>query len=349
MTESMSEEWGKWLELEKTNIQTLESRIDNLASGHENTEDFRYREFWSEANEITELFKTLSPLPQDDKERLQYKYDRICRDAKKRQEQEWQDRRAQSRQKRTEIESKIREAYSLADLDPEDVATLSKAQSILKDALVLLKGNGKAAEPADESTAVPSDNGGFLRDDRQACWDQWREANDTIFGRRQSIWDRNYEEVLPETQAALAEANEGDPFQALEKIKDTQNKLKSKPLNKSQRDEIRNTLNSAWETAINKVNTVREEKRRKHEEWQGRMESLVERWGELIRQNKETASDLDSQIKNLSGEVRNAMSREHADTLRSLIAEKRQRVKEINGENADLAERISSVKEKLSG
>ena len=78
------------------------------------------------------------------------------------------------------------------------------------------------------------------------------------------------------------------------------------------------------------------------------MEGLVERWTELIRQNKETASDLDSQIKNLSGEVRNAMSREHADTLRSLIAEKRQRIKEINGENAELSEKISSVKEKLS-
>lgn len=344
MNESMSEEWGKWLESEKSNIETLEKRIENLSLNHGGTGEFQYREFWADADEIDGMFKTLSPLPEEDKERLWAKYTRICREIKKRQEQEWQTRRAYSKQKRDSIEEKIKEAYSCANSAPEDTEILSRAQALLSEALTWLKDGGKSSDPADETP----DKGGLLREDRQACWDKWREANDSIFSQRRAIWDRNYEQIHPEASAALNEANNGDPFQALDKIKEAQSRLKDLPVSRSQREQIRETLNSAWEIGTAKVTEIREEKKRKFEDWRKRMGIQIERWSNLIQQNKEEASELEGQIKRLMDQTKITRSGEHTETLRNWMAEKRQKIREINEINGDLEEKIQAAKEKLS-
>ncbi|MFA4837713.1 MAG: hypothetical protein WC749_16810, partial [Dehalococcoidia bacterium] len=185
MTESMAVEWEKWLGLERTNIETLEKRIASFSANHDSPEGFRYREFWVEAKEVADMIETLTPLPRDEKERLQERYEGICGEVKrkqaqerKKQEQEWQVRRAQSKQERGLIEAKIDEALSAIESAPEDIPTLSKAQLVLKEALALLKGNTEVTVPADESKAkeATQSNSKLLRDDRQECWQKWRMA-----------------------------------------------------------------------------------------------------------------------------------------------------------------------------
>jgi hypothetical protein len=366
-TESMAGEWEKWLALERANVETLQKRLKGLSSNHDSPEGFRNREFWAEASEISGMLETLTPLPPGEKEKLQTEYDRICRETKRRQEKEqqarreqarqvrekrereWKGRRAQSKQLRDLIEGNIQEALASAESAPEDIATLSKAQSSLREALILLKGERKSPDATDEPVETVQGNASsLLREDEQACWEKWRTANDSIFARRKALWDRSYSQLQPEAKAALDEASTGDPFQALEKVKEVQSHLKGSPLSKSQREEIKSTLNSAWDMAIAKVNGIRETKRKKHEEWLGRMRIQVERWANVLQENKEEISELEGQIKRHQAEIKAARSPEYSDTLRKLVKEKHQKIKEIKDSSKELEEKISSVREKLS-
>jgi len=344
----MSEEWQRWLEQETSNVDVLEKRIEDLSSNHNDPAGFRYREFWAEADAISDMFKTLIPLPEEDKERLWTRYSRICGETKKRQEQEGRIRRAQSKQKRGLIERKIQEACSYVDSAPDDIKSLSKAQSLLNEALGWLRDGEEDADATDEPAETRSGSEvGLLGEDRQACWEKWRKINETVFSRREALWELNYNQIEPQARAALEEANDGDPFHALDKVKEAQNRLREMPLSNFQRENVRSSLNSAWEIAISKITEIREEKKRRHEEWLNRMTGNIERWTEIIRKNKDESSELRAQIDRIRGEIRKASSKEHADTLRDWIAGKRQKVKEIHGMNSELEERIRDVKEKL--
>jgi len=347
MTETMSSEWEKWLDQERQNIETLQTRIEALSSSYATEEGFQYREFWDEAKEIDGLFDSLTPLPPEVRDELRAKYNRICGEVKKRQDTEWQGRKVDSKQSRQLIEEKILKALSHAEASPEDITVLAEAQTQLSQVLSWLKGNGKESDPTAQRQETP-DGRKLLRGDGQACWDKWRAANDFVFGRRQAIWERNYQQVQPQVQAAVDEANDGDPFQALDKVKEAQTFLKENPLSKACREEVRAGLNGAWDVAIAKVNEIREEKRSKHEKWQGRMESNLGRWSDVLQKNKEEASDLEDQIKRLQSEIKSSTSPEYSQTLRDWIGEKRLKLKEINASMADLEERIGFVREKLS-
>lgn len=343
MSESMAEEWARWLEQETSNIRTLEQRIEELTSNHESPSGLSYREFWTETEEIVSLFETLAPIPESERERLKDKFDRICREAKKKQQQEWKDRLSQSGQNRTIIEEKISEAASLADSGPEDIKILTRAQGLLKDALSKLKSNAPD-DDGNESTGLA-----LLREDRQACWDKWREANDTIHTRRLAVWQANYESIRPEASAALDEAEEGDSQQALEKVKKAQRRLKTLPLTREQRDEIRDILNKAWDVAIFKVNEIRDAKRRKYEEWIGRMEGQMEELTAQFRQNEENAVRLQGEVDQLKEAIQEIKSREYGDTIREHITKKREQIKELEVINRQLEGKIQSVKNRLEG
>jgi len=338
----MAEEWARWLEQETSNIRTLEQRIEELASNHESPSGLRYREFWAETEEITSLFETLAPIPESERERLKEKFDRICRDTKRKQQQEWKERLSQSGQNRAIIEEKISEAASLADSGPEDIKVLTRAQGLLKDALSKLKSN--ATDEENETTGLA-----LRREDRQACWDKWRETNDTIHSRRLAVWQSNYEAIKPEAEAALKEADDGDSQQALEMVKKTQRRLKTLPLTREQREEIRDTLNKAWDVAIFKANEIRDAKRRKYEEWIGRMEGQMEGLTTQFRENEEKATRLQAEVDQLKDAIQEVKSREYGDTIREHITRKREQIKELEVINRQLEGKIQSVKNRLEG
>jgi len=354
MSDLMSVEWEKWLEQEKSNYQAMEKQLADLTNGHVVAGVFQYREFWAHANEVAEKIKTITPLPEDDRERLQEEFQRICRDVKRRQAEERDSRRAESRQRRETIERKIAEARSCAESAPEDMKSLNKAQALLGEALAMLKeGTPQKADPAKEDSAAPTPaevapaGGGLLREDRQACWDKWRQANDFVFGKRQAIWNRDYEEVIPKVKEAVAEASEGDSFHALDKIKEVQALLKKAHLSKTQREEIRGMLNGAWETAIGKVNAVRDEKRRKYEEWLSRMEANLQRWTEELGKNKEMEAQLEAEMAQIKEQIQTAKSREVTDALREQLSQNRQKIASLGRLNKQLEEKIEAVKAKI--
>ncbi len=349
MTESMAAEWENWLEQEKSNRDSIEKQLGDLSSFNDSPGEFRYREFWDLAREISGMIKTVSPLPDNDREDLQRNFDRICRETKKKQANERETRMANSKQNRQAILEKVGEANSCAEAAPDDIQTLNQAQALLSEALSWLKNDGGKSGPADESSEASPVTNDLMREDRQICWDKWREANEFVFGRRQAIWEENYDQVDPGAKVALDEANEGDPFQALEKVKEAQKKLKETPLSKTQREDIRNILNSAWEIAIAKVNTIREEKKRNYEEWMERMESQLGDWTSQFQQNEETITKLQAEIEVFKEQIQSARAKEVGDKLRDQIAEKRQEIKGLERTNGQLEEKIQTIKNKLDG
>ncbi len=344
MTESMAEEWEKWIAQEKTNIEAVEDRLEELSLKLKTTTNFQYKTFWDEANEIPALIESLSPLPPNDKDRLMDEYDRVCKGMKRKQEQEWQARKGQSQENRIAIENKIQEALTYAEGAGDDTQALTKAQAMLKEAITWLKDKGEN----DSASTEPIPSGSVLmREDQQSCWDKWRAANDLVFNSRQSIWDSGYEQVIPKAKAALEEATNGDSFHTLEMVKAVQIELKEISLNRTQREEIRGILNDAWEVAIAKVNEIRGEKKRRYEEWLGHMESDLAEMTTQYDQNEQARAKCLEEIEELKEGIQSARAKEVGDKLREQIAEKRDKMKKFERSNMQLEEKIAKAKERL--
>ncbi len=343
MTESMAEEWEKWIAQEKSNVEAIEERLEELSFKITSIPNFQYKEFWDKAQEIPALIESLTPIPPDDKERLLEAHANICNEMKRKQQREWQDLKGKSTQDRQYLEQKIDQACTLAKSAPDDIKALSRAQGMLKEALALLKSNGGNASASSETEG----NLVLMREDRQACWEKWHQTNELIHNSRLAIWSRSFEQIEPQAKAALDEANEGNPNQALEKIKKTQQHLKVLSLNKIQREQIRDMLNSAWDTAIYKVNEIRDEKRHKYEEMIGRIEGQFKELTGQFQQNEETISKLQAEVEQFKEAIQSIRSREYGDKLRDEIAKKREKIKELGVVNRQLEGKIENVKSKL--
>lgn len=344
MSESMAEEWAKWLEKERSNLEVLEQRIEELSTNHQSPEGFQYIKFWAETDEISSLLETMQPLPRNEKIRLQGMLDSICHDIKKQQQRERREQQAQSRQSREEIEEKMNQAQTMADSAPDDIKTLNKAQALLKSAHESLKDGG-----GDNEAKSLSQKAALMRNDRQACWDKWREINDLIHERRQAIWDRNYQHIEGRVRNAVAEASDGNPHEGLKKIKGVQKDLKAMALNREHREEIKNTLNEAWDKAIFKVNEIREEKQRKFEGWLSQTEGQLEQLEEQLKLNQEESSRIQAEIEQFKEAIQSVRARDYGDSLREKIAGRRARLKELEVLNRQIEGRIQALRVKIEG
>lgn len=97
-------------------------------------------------------------------------------------------------------------------------------------------------------------------------------------------------------------------------------------MSRDQRHEIYDTLSDAWNRATSRIVEIKEEKRRKreewlqrqeerkrkYEEWRERMESNIERWENNIEKAEEYISRLEEQIDRLKEEEANARTDEYA-------------------------------------
>ncbi len=341
MTESMAEAWEEWIAQEKSNIEIIEERLEELSFKLTAAPDFQYKEFWDKAQEIPALIESLIPLPPNDKERFLQIHANLCNEMKRKQQREWQDRKGKSIQDRQYVEKKIDQAYTLATSAPEDIHKLTSAQGLLKEALALLKGNGGNASAEGGGNLV------LLREDRQACWEKWHQTNELIHNSRLAIWSSSFEQIEPQAKAALEEANDGNPQQALEKIKRTQQYLKGLSLNKTQREQIKGMLNSAWDTAIYKVNEIRDEKRHKYEEMMSRIEGQFKELTGQFQQNEDTMAKLQAEVEQFKEAIQSIRAREYGDKLREEIAKKREKIKELVVVNRQLEGKIENAKSKL--
>ena len=355
MFSEMQRAMEQWDEQEKANADALEQQIEALSLHGSASPELQDGEFWARAKEISSIFKTLRPLQKTDQDRLWARFSRICEEMKVTQEQEREYRRDQSSQKRNQIEAKIEEVHSLAT-SAEDVDGLSKAKGSLDELLAWLRNDQSSAEvteAADTSAESSSSDEAsnevrLLREDRQACWVKWREVNDIIQRRRQEMWDSNYHELKTEAAEALKISCDGNPYDGLAAVREIQENMRAAQMSKSQREEIRQLLNDAWEKSMVRVNEVSEERKIKHQEWLDRMEGHLERWTDLMRKNEDVIARLEDQIHHLEEEANNARTDEYAERVQGWIGEKRQKIKDIQETNRGLEEKINSVKDRIA-
>jgi len=327
----------------KTNALAIEREINSLRYDHLDknaslfTTRYYYHEFWQHAKEVSEMFKTRKLL-KEDRERLWSTYSSLCEEVKRKQEEE----RHESRRNREILESLITDAYFQAD-GARDKEDLDKAKSMQTENLRRMK----------ESR--------LFREDREALWKYWKEVNQKIFWKRHELQESNFLQAREEANRALNVANYGDPYEALQEIKEVQRSLRGVYMSRDQRHEIYDTLSDAWNRATSRIVEIKEEKRRKrdewlqrqeerkrkYEEWRERMESNIERWENNIEKAEEYISRLEEQIDRLEEEEANARTDEYAERVRGWIEEKQAKIEEVREQIREWEEKIYSVRGKL--
>jgi len=141
--------WDKeaWNEQCRVNARSLESEINRVESGYRDPLNLVRRRgdaFWAHAKRIAEMFKTLKPLFQEDRERLWAAFSAACEEMKATQAREREAKLKDSREKRELVMSKIREAYfqangaassaEFAEAEP-GIAVLELRETLIRDRL----------------------------------------------------------------------------------------------------------------------------------------------------------------------------------------------------------------------
>ncbi|MDZ4285877.1 MAG: hypothetical protein U1A23_03035, partial [Candidatus Sungbacteria bacterium] len=148
--------------------------------------------------------------------------------------------------------------------------------------------------------------------------------------------------------------DEARPHEALKLIKEAQEKLRSSFLTKDQRYEIREDLQGLWDEAIQVIESEKEAKRQKHEEWveiqqawRNMMEEKVERLEALLEKNEGIIERLEEQIEDLEEKIENAYNEGWADDARGWVQEKQDKIADIQKTNEELEEKIKEIRKKL--
>ena len=325
------------------NVAKFEREIDSLRYNYAvpNVESpiskYRYGAFWARARTIHEMFDSM-PLLEEDHETLWARYSSIC-EAVKAIHKEAQEESGKHRQL---IESIIRGAQSSADASTgrED---LMDVRDVMRQALSILKETQ------------------MLKEDGDYCWNHWRNVNERIGLKHQGIQTAAFEETKREAEKHTGNALQSNPYEILQGIKEVQKNLANLYLSREQRDELRHTLNDAWDRAQARIGEIREvrqeqheewvrrqgERKERHEEWRQRMTVNMERWDGDVKTAEEEISQLTQGIQGLQEEVAQATKAEYTRVLERMIAGKQGEITKIRDRIADLHRRIDDVKGNL--
>lgn len=328
--------------LAEINKKKIEDEIARLKSFINNeTGKKNYREFWELSHYLNSMFKLLKPI--QDRENLIKEFAEL-RDATKLQETADREvRRKESAEKRKNLESQLEEINSLI-ASAKDYAELDKTRELLQQPLAVLRG-GSASENGQEKSNTADDV--LVREDKDALWEIWRNANEAVKQKRISLEEVIFQKIKADILEIQKEAETGNPHEALRKIKEVQSDPATYKFSKNFREELKASLNAAFEIAIKKIKNIRDENKRKRQEWVSRMDSNVARWTELLEKNLTIISGLEAQINKLQEDIANAKTPEFAERIKSWIDEKTNKIEDIKQTNLKLEEKIGSVRKNL--
>jgi hypothetical protein len=286
-----------------------------------------YRAFWQKARELGAVFKE-SRLPQRERVELWARYSRLCEEVKALQERERADREVRSQRARDEITQLLREARRWAD-GAQDFQGLAEARTRLTRAMELMK-----ERP-------------LQKEDREACWEQWREVNELLGHRRHEITALNYDVMRQPISEVSNLAVYGDPHEAIRAIQSLQKAIKVKDLTREQRGWLRDALQEWWDRAIQRLEERRKEKERKHREWRDHMGEKLSRLEELKGKNEEIVRRLAAQIDDLEGKIASSWNEAWASRAREWVREKYEKIADIRRTDGELDEKIRDLRHRL--
>lgn len=338
----------EWKEAADKNAKKIDQEISSLKNDYINMLKRDYTGFWAQVRIINDLFRTLKPIEKDERQKLWERFSSICDDIKRKSADERLKKRVQSQDKKDGIKSLIKETYLQAKgANTRD--DLNEAKDKLQMALARMKdGWGGYNLATDLVSSIIGDEGILSKEDRDYCWTKWKEASEAINYRWKELCELSYGEFIKEAWDAHGEANNGDPYEALKKVKGVQTRMKGKLIARDGRQEIFNILEKAWQTASNKIRDKKEEKVRKQDEWRDRMHSHIERWENQVSNTEGLIDRIRSQIDDLEGKASNARTADFADRVRGWIQEKYDFINKLQSQISALEDKIRSVKDKLN-
>lgn len=301
-----------------------------------------YARFWGKAKEITELFRSSSLRPAD-RAKLWGKYQELCERAKDLQGRERDEKAAESNRNYSLIRSIISDAKLYAS-GAKTFHDLRSARASIARAMELMKEQ-------------------FLfKVDREACWEAWKEANDAVSRRREGICEGNYVTIEKGDLSLIGSLlGRGEPYEAINYIKQAQTKIKELDLTHDQRGWLRESLQRLWDSAIRQIEERKSAKERKHQEWLkrqeeyhrkreqwqqnteariGRLNNAIDKSEQYIEQQKDQIDRLESQIDDSSND-------NFIDRARGWIEEKYAKIQEAENTIRDIESKISDIRAQL--
>ncbi len=315
------------------NLEQIAAAIKSLDSGHIKDGKRNYKEFFEHAKSVGALFKSLKPLPHEEREKLWQEFSALCDDARAQQNAEREEQKLASLELRGKLEAQLVE---LAQSGPN-----AKYADDFNDF------SNKMRAVREEFTGTKDKPGPLVPRDREALWKLWKSTDEAIWQHRKAIRDENYA-AGKEHMALCAEiAAHGDPFACHKKIKELRPWQRSAELAREQRNEIRKSLDESWEAAAARIEAERAERRQQFDEWKERSSDRLSDWEEKLEKMREFRLKLEEQITRLNDMEANARTDEFADQVVGWREEKETKIADVDNNIANLAEKIEAVKKRL--
>jgi hypothetical protein len=317
-----------WREASQRNAKLLADEIDRLDGGHWSIGLRQWGSFWAHVKEINQLFKTTKPLAPEDRSRLFERLSEICEAAKEGITRSFDG----SSQKRNVVEGKIDDAASCtrADLSEEN---LEKARERLDEARQWMTDGWKEFNATTQ--LLTFNEGKMTREDRDACWQKWKQANDDWWSRRRELQGDNASEFRRQAQDAYNEACSGDTRKAKEMVQAVQRDMKGKTMAPDQFVDVRHWLDKAWakasEVAQERHGAYQERKEQTRKHLEAEVEKL-EGWLEKAIENRDQNET----------RVAGARTEEFADEVRGWIEQDEEKIQRYT-------KWLEEAKEKLEG
>jgi hypothetical protein len=239
------------------------------------------------------------------------------------------DRTDASRQRRQVIHWKLNDAYHQAS-GAQSGGELRKANDMLQEVLEMMK---------DKSERM-------LHEDHEVCWQRWLEVKETAKWKRKEISDFNYGHFKNEAYKAKGWAEEL-PKDATQQVKDVQQAMKGRTMERWQYDEINTVLDEAWTIASAAFRRRRQEWERRHEEGQQKMRDAKARRLEAIEYRQGKISDRQYQIDKCRSMLCDARSDDFRRRVEGWIEEHYDKIREIEDQIRDLENAVRDIDSKL--
>ncbi|MFA4880972.1 MAG: hypothetical protein WC650_05120 [Candidatus Doudnabacteria bacterium] len=303
-------------------------------------------EFWDKVKDINNLFKELKPLKREDREQLWAEFQSLI-DLRKNAQEKIADH---SKALRDHILVLISRADGKAGV-AENASQFADANDELQEAMSMMKDGwhgGNWIEGLASALFLSFfPEAKLLKSDREQCFEKWHQAKETLKNRREQIYERNFDRVMSAARSAFNVANVGDPYEALDAVKSVNTELKDTEMFKPQQEEIRSYLEDVWQKAISRIEAMKDEKRRKQEEWERRQEDHIQRWSEIIERKQDQISRLEDNIRRNEDKYGEATG-DFASVVEGWISEGEQKIRELTADIGNLERKISDVQSKLN-
>lgn len=291
----------------------------------------KFSDFWIYVKEINQVINTTLSLSKEFRAAIREQIGQICEDVKEKQAEFKEKMAINSAIKRHTIDTMIEEAMAF----PVDNDGLRKSMDKLDAVLQMLKEGADNEEEA------------MTREDKDFCWEKWKDARTDLNLRRAEIKNANFLKIKEEIEPIYEVAHHGDPYRSKDSIKELRTRMKGLLFDDWQYEEINAALTECWETSMNRIGSIKDEKEQKHLKWRADMENKILYFQNLIEKSHGYIGRMEAQIQDLQEKLANPKTVSVHDKIEGWIEEKRQSIREAQENNENINQKILEIKNRL--